>query len=217
MIIKVPSNPKQSMIVWLTLTFRFLSPLPPLLLSYPVPAEFRGEIATFWAENQICFFPSFSHPYKKYSWMWTLRHYPLDLAYPFCPTTMPFLKTCLGVRGVSLLRNALFWLCLHSNYPCLSQSNNPFHPLLWFLESILPLYRAHLKQAGSCLVRGSAAAASWPVSIFSPIVVSAEGSDGPKGMGGEGTAASCAFQKAETELVLLTTNTGTAMNYAFLV
>lgn len=126
--------------------------------------------------------------------MWTLRHCPLDLAYPFCPTTMPFLKTCPRVGGVSLLRNALFWLCLHSNYPCLSQSNNPFHPLLWFLESILPLYHSHLEQGGSCLVRGSAAA-SQPVSIFSTIVVSAEGSDGPKGMKGEGTVASCAFQQ----------------------
>lgn len=130
---------------------------------------------------------------------------------------MPFLKTCLGVGGVSLLRNALFWLCLHSNYPCLSQSNNPFHPLLWFLESILPLYRAHLKQAGSCLVRGSAAA-SWPVSIFSTIVVLAEGSDGPKGMGGEGDSGFlCISARQETEPVLLTTNTGAAMNYAFLV
>lgn len=63
MIFKIHSNPKQSMILWLTFPFleKLLLFFSPLLFSHPVPAEFRGEIATYRTENQISLF-AFSFP-----------------------------------------------------------------------------------------------------------------------------------------------------------
>lgn len=62
-----------------------------------------------------------------------------------------------------------------------------------------------------------AAQCSILVAILSTIEVSAEGSDGPEGLRERGQQLPVDFSKAQTEPLLITTNTGPAMNYAFLV
>lgn len=55
------------------------------------------------------------------------------------------------------------------------------------------------------------------VAILSSTEVSAEGSDGPEGLRERGQQLPVDFSKAQTEPLLITTNTSPGMNYAFLV
>lgn len=82
---------------------------------------------------------------------------------------------------------------------------------------MLPWIHPHTLLSSSVTGRRLPGAASLLVAILSTTEVSAEGSDGPEGLRERGQQLPVDFSKAQTEPLLITTNTGPAMNYAFLV